>query len=123
MGMRFDKSELKETVSKNRDLHRTIFEEAIEGYKKKVQVALEEHIDRIKNGEIIRVHIYYDEPVDHTRDYDRLLKMLDMTVETHIELTENQFESYILDDWKWKRQFIATNSAYSTTAAALAEEE
>jgi hypothetical protein len=119
MGMKFKKDDLIGIVQKNRDAHRGIFEEAIEGYRKKVIEELEAHLDRVKAGEVRQIYVSYPKPDDHTRDYDRLLKMLDMTSENEVQLSEQQFGQYVLDDWDWKRQFIATNSAYSVTAARL----
>lgn len=119
--MRFDKNTLIESVQKNRDAHRAIFEEALEGYKKKAIDTLEAHMERVRRGDVYSLRVSYPEPVDHTRDYNRLLKMLELTVDDQIEITETQFAQYILDDWDWKRQFITTNSAYSATALRISQ--
>lgn len=122
MAMKFKKDELVTIVQKNRDAHRAIFEEALIGYKQKVIETLEATIEQAKRGEVRQIYVSFAKPDDHTRDYDRLLKMLDMTSEQDVELTEQQFGQYVLDDWDWKRQFITTNSAYSGTALRLQSE-
>ena len=114
--MKFDKQELVEIVQKNRDQHRAIFEEAVEGYRKQAVEQLEAHIVRIKRGELMHVAVSLYRPEDHTRDYDRLLKMLHMTRQAEIELSEGQFAEYVLDDWSWKRQFLTSNRMYSPLA-------
>ena len=121
MAMKFKKNDLVLTVQKNRDAHRAIFLEALDGYKKKAIDQLEAHIERVKRGDVYQLYVSLAEPMDHTRDYNRLLKMLDMTVDEDIEITEAQFAQYILDDWEWKRQFISTNSAYSATALRISQ--
>jgi hypothetical protein len=55
------------------------------------------------------------EPMDQTRDYDRAITMLDMTTADDIELTPEQFQCYVMDDWSWKHQFSASNSNYTRT--------
>lgn len=120
--MNFEKKELVSIVEDNRKEHRKIFEQAVKGYRKKVTKELEDHIERIKNGDLVYVSVHYPQPADHTRDYDRLLKMLDMTKDDKIPLSETQFAQYVLDDWDWKRQFLTTNSSYSGLAMARLEE-
>ena len=113
-----DKAQLIGKVQNNRDDHRKIFEEAVEGYKKEGVRLLEEHIERIKKGKLERVYVSLPEPEDHTSDYDRVLKMLEMHTGHEVTIDEDSFASYVMDDWSWKRQFLQTNSAYSVTAAA-----
>lgn len=116
---RVDKSDLLEKVKENRAQHRAIFEEAIEGYRKEGVRLLEEHIARIKNGRLERVYVQLPQPEDHTSDYDRIITMLEMSEETSIELDEGDFATFVMDDWGWKNQFLASNSSYSATAARL----
>jgi hypothetical protein len=59
------------------------------------------------------------EPVDQTREYNKVIRMLEMSTEDVIELQEHEFSQYVLDDWGWKGQFLASNSAYSSTAMGL----
>lgn len=120
--MKFSKNELVKIIQANRDEHRSIFEEAIEGYRAKAVDDLNAYIERVKNGDVVRIQIYYPQPEDHTKDYDRLLKMLSMTTEDEINLTETQFAQYVEDDWVWKQQFLTTNSSYSEKAAKALEE-
>ena len=63
------------------------------------------------------------QPVDQTREYDRVIRALEMSVDTKIELTEDEFSQYEMDDWSWKRQFLASNSLYTSTAMYDKEEE
>lgn len=113
------KDDLRKAIQKNRDGHRAIFEEAVEGYRKEAVKLLEGHIARIKSGKVLRVSVSLPEPSDHTSDYDRILAMLDMSVDDEILLDENDFAAYVMDDWVWKSQFITTNSAYSAMARSL----
>lgn len=111
-------SDLKEKVEENRKAHRAIFDEAVEGYLSKSLELLEAHIEQIKSGKMVRIQVSLAYPEDHTVDYDRVLAMLEMSLEDEIEIDETTFASYVMDDWQWKRQFLTSNSAYSRTAMA-----
>jgi len=117
--IRVDKDDLLKKVQKNRDAHRGIFEEAVEGYRKRSVEILEEHIQKIKAGKLEEVYVRLPRPSDHTKDYDRVIEMLEMHEDTSIEIDEDHFASYVMDDWSWKNEFLATNSTYSATAKRL----
>ena len=110
------KDDLAKAVQANRDEHRKIFEEAVDGYKKRAVQLLEEHIARIRTGKLERVAVSMPVPEDHTHDYDRVLKMLEMSTADEIELDEHRFAQYVMDDWQWQRQFLTDSSAYSAMA-------
>lgn len=101
--------------------HRAIFEEAVEGYRKKVTELLEDHLQRVKEGSLLHVYISLPQPSDHTSDYDRAIAMLDMALEEEIMVDEKTFAQLVMDDWGWKGEFLSTNSAYSMTADRLSK--
>lgn len=113
------KTELLETVRANRAKHRQIFLEAQEGYRKAAIRELETMLDDAREGRVIRRSVRLLEPVDQTKDYDRVIRMLEMSQDDFIQLEEGDFAQYVLDDWHWKRQFLHANSAYSVTAARM----
>lgn len=117
------KDELLATLKANRDAHRKIFEEALEGYRTEAIRLLEEHIDRIKSGKPKRVYVTIPYPEDHTEDYDNAIAMLEMDIGDTIQLDEESFLHYVRDQWQWKRQFLTSNAFYSATAASLTEED
>lgn len=114
--IRVNKFELRDTLTKNRAEHRKIFEEAVEGYRKEVISRLEDHLERVKEGSLIRVYVSLPQPSDHTADYDRALQMLEWSLDEEIEIDEQTFSELVMDDWSWKREFLTTNSAYSMLA-------
>jgi hypothetical protein len=73
---------------------------------------LEQRLNEARNGRIDLV-IGLIEPMDQTRDYDRVISMLEMSTEEEIELNHSDFAAYVLDDWAWKRQWVGTNAAYT----------
>lgn len=112
------KSELLDVLKKNREQHRKIFLEAQEGYKHAAIKELDSMLDDARAGKRIRRSMTLVEPQDQTSDYDRAIRMLEMSQDEVIELEEHDFMQYVLDDWGWKHQFLHSNSVYSATALA-----
>ena len=123
MNTRIEKSKLLAILTENRTKHRAIFEEAVDGYGKQALELLEKNLDALKKNKYYRVGVYLHAPMDQTADYDRAIKMVEMTTDTEIVLQEADFKGYVMDDWAWKQQFYTSNSMYSATAASLAQND
>lgn len=113
--VRIEKNKLQEAVQKNRDAHRGEFEKACEDYKGACVHYLEKQIEQVKAGVIVEQYMRIPQPEDHTEDYDRILRMLEMSEDEIIELNEPEFAQYVMDDWGWKGNFYASSA---TLAAA-----
>ena len=122
--IKVDKAKLIATLSENRAKHRKIFDEACDGYQKAVIKELEAQLNSAKAGIRRSIYISIPAPVDQTKEYDRAIAMLKMSVDDHTLLSERDFQCYVLDDWDWKQKFLASNSAYSRRAQmALSAED
>lgn len=79
-----------------------------------------EELDRMlkdaKDGKQIRRAVIMPEPQDHTPDYDRVIAMLEMSVDTVIELDADSFDNYVMDNWAWRANALATNTMYAAKA-------
>ena len=117
--VKINKTKLLEALKANRETHRTIFLEAQEGFRTEAIKHLDQMLEDARNGKEIRQNIGLVEPRDQTADYDRAIRMLEMSEDDVIELSELDFECYVLDNWSWKNQFLISNSSYSATAARL----
>lgn len=109
-------TDLIEIVQKNRDSHKDIYEEALAGFRLEANHALNNRIDDIASRKIVDLHFTMPVPVNHTEDYDRVLKMLVLTKdagETHVTLDENDQERFVMDNWGWKKTFEQTSVFYS----------
>lgn len=107
------KEDLLERVEANRARHRDIFEKALEGYRNRAVELLEEHIERIRDGKVEKVHVILPRPEDHTDDYDRVIEMINMSVDDELELDEREFSQYVQDNWMWKNEFLAMSATYT----------
>lgn len=107
------KNDLLAVLQKNRDEHRDIFIEAQTGYRDAVIAELDSMLADARSGKKIRRSLTLVEPMDQTADYDRVIRMMQMSIDETIQLQEHEFQSYVLDQWQWKKQFNASNSNYS----------
>lgn len=116
------RDELLETIRKNRTAHIIDYKEACDGYRGKALQRIDEivgnlrgKINALKEGETIAlmsVSFGLDVPVSHERDYDQVIKMLEMSVDDEISLKSDEFACYVMDDWDWKQVFLASNARY-----------
>ncbi|MBO9492129.1 hypothetical protein J7384_17335 [Endozoicomonas sp. G2_1] len=57
-------------------------------------------------------------PTSHVADYERAIKMVELTVDPIIELSEAQFDKLVMDNWHWKNEFLRTTSVYGVGGKA-----
>lgn len=113
-----EKARLIETIKANRTKHLEAFEEAAMGYRKAVAEMLENFKVQLEQQmatpiEICNAFGKLEEPKNYLREYDRILQMLDMSVEDQIILAEHEFQQYVMDEWNWSRGFQGLVRTYS----------
>ncbi len=106
------KEDLIKALVKNRDGHRTQYDEAHAGYRKALLETVAKMYDDAKKGIEVQHHIMLDIPHDHTKDYDRVIGMLQMSVDETVLITSSEYSQYVMDDWGWKEHFIGTSNSY-----------
>lgn len=57
-------------------------------------------------------------PESHTAEYNRAIRSVELNVYDKIELSESEFNQYVMNDWSWKNSFILSNSLYVLSGAA-----
>jgi hypothetical protein len=103
-------------VRANREAHRELFLKAQEGYRKLVIEELNKMLADARAGLPIKRSVSLTEPSDHTKDYDRVVAMLEMSVDETITLEAHDFDQYVMDNWDWSRFALSTNTAYAAHA-------
>lgn len=109
-----NKDELLEQLRQNRQDHRQVFEEALDGFKRETIEELEAMLTRLRAGHTRSVHLSKPVPQDHTGDYNRAIAMIEMSIGDTVTLSEDDFAQYVMDDWGWQRQFLSNVYASST---------
>lgn len=107
--------ELLAIVTTNRDGHKAIVDEALEGYRTAVINELSNRIETIKSGKPIDVYIRLPQPESHLGDYDTIIGMLSMSTEETVSLGPNEYRSYVQDQWSWTGKFAADTSGYTVS--------
>ena len=106
---------LQEKLKENRATHLATFEKALKVYREKVLEAMEQNLAEARRGKEPTLFISLVRPMNQTSDYDRVLAMLDamqLADQELIELEENDFSQYVMDEWNWKQQFTVSNAFY-----------
>jgi hypothetical protein len=111
-----NKQELLTILRQNRADHRAIFEEALDGFARTAERLLQQRLDLLRAGQRRTVQVILPVPEDHTTDYDRAIKMVEMSVGDTLTLAERDFAQYVMDDWGWQREFIS--NSYGSTRAS-----
>jgi len=104
--------ELLEKVTQNREKHLAEYDAAMLKYR---EIAIHKMDDMLRvakaGGEIAR-STELVEPRSMVSDYDRAISMLTMSVDDNIELSQGEFENYVLDNWQWTNIVKMANTAY-----------
>ena len=106
------RSDLLDRVRKNRATHRGIFEQAQSAYRAKAIELLDGMLKDARHGGKFARAVMIPEPEDHTEDYDRVIAMLEMSVDDEVEIGAHQFDQYVMDRWEWARSFGQTTLSY-----------
>ncbi len=111
--VKVNREKLLEKVVQNRTEHRQIFEKAMVGYRKEAIKQLDEMLADAVDGKKIQRFLSLVEPMDQTKEYDRAIAMLEMSVEEEMKITQQQFSELVLDNWAWKGQFTFSTTRYT----------
>ena len=115
--VKINKVELLSIVVDNKAKHIKEFNESVEDYKKAAIKVAEEHVELAKTGDlnkIAKIKAMPAAPTSYEKEYDRAIRMLELSVDDVIELEEDVFNQLVLDEWHWKNQFVASASLYKT---------
>ena len=110
-----DKTELLGVLRANRDSHRDAFLKAQHGFRARAIAELDRSLADARAGNDVRLVVHLPEPVDHTEDYDREIRMLEMHQEPTVRIRASLFDQIVMDRWGWSAAFNATNSAYQVS--------
>ena len=115
--VKINKKELLVIVRANKEKHVKEYNESVVDYKAAAIKVASEHVELAKTGElakIARIKAMPAAPVSYEKEYDRAIRMLELSVEKEIEIEDDVFNQLVLDEWAWKHQFVASASLYKT---------
>lgn len=109
-----DKNELLKIIRQNRNEHRSIFLEAQKKFRVVAIAALDRSLKLARKGrpfELRQLGVLAA-PEDHTSEYDRAIAMLEMSVDTNIVISDQEFAHFVQDIWRWSQEWAASNLRY-----------
>jgi hypothetical protein len=108
-----NKTELITVLEENRDSHREKFLAAQKAYRARIIEILDARLADAREGRHIDLAFRLPVPEDHTADYNRELRMLEMEVSNQVTLDSRLFDQLVMDNWSWSAGFAATNAVYA----------
>ena len=112
--IRVDKDELLKTLNTNLENHTSTLKKAMSARNTEIKKQLSELLLLMESSVDFQAKetITFPMPDDHTNDYERVIKMVKMSVDEVIELNESQFDQLVLDNWHWKKEFMFKSAGY-----------
>ena len=114
--VKVNKTELLIVVRENLQKHIKEYQESKEDYLKALVSVSNQNVKiankRLKQsitGEIASDLAWKSlppEPVSYEAEYNRAIRMLEMSVETDLDVEAQVFNQLALDEWSWKNQFL-----------------
>ena len=108
-------AELIKKLKENREKHYENFETALVVYRKKVIEVLDEALEAARTGKEYKTYFNLVKPENMLDEYDEVIGMLEMslgTTSSTIELTQDQYRNYVLDNWSWSKLFAVNTLSY-----------
>jgi len=109
------KDELLEILMKNKATHIDEFVESVADYKELVIKIAKKNLELAETGEIESIgktESLPSKPRSYEKSYTKSIRMLELSVEETIKLSEDEFSELVLDEWNWKRGFDSAKSLY-----------
>ena len=113
--IKMNRLELLNIVRANKETHVAAFVESVEDYKALVAKITAANAKLGKTGdleEFKKIKAVPAAPVSYEDSYRRAIRMLELSVEDIIEVEEDIFNQLVLDEWSWKRGFVASTMSY-----------
>lgn len=114
--VKIKKDELLGVIQANRVKHSADFLEAQDKYRVVCIQKLTERIQKIQDSKLdedVDMNFSVITPTNKTDEYDRVIKMLEMSTEDVVELTSHEFDCYVRDNWDWSDMAKFSNSTYT----------
>jgi hypothetical protein len=115
--VRLDRLELLDIVKTNKEKHIADFKEAVTDYKKAVINVAKENLAVARTGDLIKFRQFRTmpaPPASYEDSYSRAIRMLELSVDSCIELEEQVFNQLVLDEWQWKSSFTTMSATYKS---------
>lgn len=117
--VRVAKEKLLETLRRNHETHAKEFTDALAGWRTEIVARLEANLRKAKDGgDIVSRVDDLPMPEDHSTAYVRAIRMLEFSLDDEFELSNQEFNQFVLDEWGWTAGFKRMSAVYTSNVAA-----
>lgn len=117
--VKIPRTKLIEKMKENRAQHAETYEQAMDGYRRKVVEVLQSALyaaQAVKEkgegvaslSQITRL----TKPSEYLQAYDEAIELFEWDQRETLKLSVEEFRKYVLDKWDWKDSFEANSTAY-----------
>lgn len=117
--IKMKREELLTIVRANMEKHVADYNEAVNDYKALVLSTASANLKLAKTAdlkEFAKIRSLPSAPQSYEDSYKRAARMLELSVDDIIEVEEDVFNQLVLDEWAWKRGFVAASTMYKSGA-------
>ena len=102
-------------LAENKKEHEKLYNEAVVGYRVAVKNKLSAELDRVSSSKdwLENLGISMVKPTSYLKEFDRAIAMFTMEVNDEVELSEEDFSQYVMNEWDWMRNWVVSNAGYS----------
>jgi allophanate hydrolase subunit 1 len=114
------RKDLIEKLVANLTAHKADYQEALVGYKIKLEQDLKKVLKAVKTATVEEAQTIRmptnNPPQDHSKDYEEVIQMLQMSVDDVINLDSHSFKAFVMNEWAWSNTFNSTATMYKGIA-------
>ena len=110
--IKVEKGQLLATIKGHKEAHIIEYAKAVKAYKLE---AIEQLGNLLKQAEDdkLQLKLKLIEPIDNTANYDKIIAMFDWEVDDVVELTQSEFNEYVLNENSFTEMARESNVMYS----------
>jgi len=115
--IRIKKKTVLAILRENKERHCLEFEEGMAGWVSKAKIKLEELLAGLNSDKArsIKIEIYLPKPISYEKEYEKAIKMIEYEIRDEIEISTQDFNTYFLDEWNWKENFLSNTGLYKNS--------
>lgn len=114
--------DLLKALNANLEIHRREYAQALIDFKTRLAEDLQAAIAKVEASEPAALkdfNIQVSFPDNHERDFVEVIEMLEMSVDTNINLDSDSFRAYVKNEWAWTSHFQTLAESYKISGAFL----
>lgn len=105
--------DLLKVLNENREKHAKNYNTAIKVFRAQRIKWFENNLKAANEGGRVETALPLPRPTNYAKEYERAIKLFEMSTQKEIVLTEQLFRQYVMDEWHWQNQFEHSTMCYT----------